>query len=150
MAGFDDIKRRLDRAFREAREAYRDLGRFQRLRIMIISFLVVDVIATGVFVFMLSLGDGSVAVSYRAEYETRLVVVRNRTRVLTNAQLVLDGKYRYPISRLEVGPHGIDLRDFRDPQGLPPDVHYRPQRALLITPQDHFDIVVGADEASGR
>ena len=146
MAGFDEITRRFGGAFRNAQEAYSDLGRFQRLRILMVAALVLDVAVTLTFVAMLNMSDRSIAVTLRADFQARLVVVRNQNRVLTDAQLVLDDKYRYRFPRLELGSVGVDLRDFRDDEGLPPDGTYRPQRAVILSPQNRYDLNVGFDE----
>ena len=124
-----------------------DVGRFQRIRILIVGLLVADILATALFVFMLGDGGGRLMVSYRAEFPTRLLVVRNQTKVFKDAQVVLDDQYRYAVPRLDMGLMGIDLRDFRDDQGLPPDMGYHPRNATILTPQDRYDLRIGTDDA---
>ena len=147
MAGLKKIYTRFGWALKDARERYHELGRFQRLRFLIVILLVLDVVGTGAFLFAsTNVAGASLAVSYRTEFPTRLLVVRNRNRVLIDAEVVLDETYRFSLPRLEIGPIGLDLRDFRDEQGLPPDSTYRPRRAVIVTSDDRFDLWVGADD----
>lgn len=146
MAEVNSIRNRLSLALRGARTQFRDLGRFQRLRVLIVAALAFDVVGTAAYVLASHYGADDLAVSYREEFPTRLLVVRNGARVLTDAEVVLDERFRFVIPRLEVGPIGIDLRDFRDSNGLSPDPSYRPAAALIVTPEDRFELSVGLDD----
>ena len=148
MSGSGGIRQRLRRAFKGARKTYRDLGRFQRLRVAIVALLLMDVAATGMFILSVSRPPGDLSVAYRAEFPTKLVIVTNRSTTLTDAQVTLDDVYRYMVPRLEVGPVGIDLRDFRDADGYPPDASYLPRRAVIRTPQSSYEMSVGIENPS--
>lgn len=145
MAGLSDIRNRAWRAVRGAQDTYRVLGRFQRMRVLIVGLLVVDIVATVSFVFIFSGPYQGLEVSYRGEYPTNMLVIRNRTNLMTEARVVLDETYQFKVSRLEVGPLGIEIRDFRDPNGLPPDASYVPRRAAIVTADDRLELVVGHD-----
>ncbi|MEM7676346.1 MAG: hypothetical protein AAF449_10125 [Myxococcota bacterium] len=145
MVSFKDIRERVLRVFKRARSGYLKLGRYQRMRALIIGVLALDVVATIGFVFALSWPTASFEVSYREDFPTRLIVIRNRTRPMFEARVVLDGDYHYSVPRLEMGAVGIDLRDFRDDQGLPPNRTYRPTRVRIESADDRFEMGIRID-----
>ncbi len=148
MAGLVAIKTRAYRAVRGARTRLRDLGRFHRLRALFVAAFAADVAVTVLFVVASYANADRLVVSYRAEFPTRLIVVRNRSQVMADAEVILDARYRFVIPRLDVGSIGIDLRDFRDEGGLPPDRAYRPTTAVIEHENERFELQVGTSESS--
>ncbi len=148
MAGENSIRTRASKVFRGARDRYLNLGRYQRLRFMFVSLFVLDIVVTGLFVVTMLTSHDALAVSFRSEFPTRLLIVRNGEKVLEDAEVVLDGRYHFVIPRLELGPIGIDLRDFRDQRGFPPDDAYRPGHALIKTEAESFHLRVSAHDAA--
>ncbi|MEL7367741.1 MAG: hypothetical protein AAFN74_02430 [Myxococcota bacterium] len=145
MVGFKDIQQRALRVFKRAKSGYLKLGRYQRMKALIVGLLAFDFVATIGFVFALSLSGAPFEVSYREEFPTRLIVIRNQTRPLFETKVVLDDAYQYSVMQLEVGAVGIDLRDFRDAEGLPPDLSYQPTRVRIESGPERFEMGIRID-----
>ena len=145
MAKDDSIPKRASKAFSGARDRYLNLGRYQRLRFILVSLFALDIAVVGFIVVTLVTAYDALAVSFRSEFPTRLVVVRNQKKVLKDAEVVLDGRFHFIVPRLELGPVGIELRDFRDRNGLPPDDAYRPAQVVIKTDRERFRLPVASD-----
>lgn len=145
MAGVKAIPKRLRKAIHGARTQYQGLGHFQQLRAMFAGLFVLDIVITGLFIIVLNSQVSTIDVTYKAEFPTRLLVVRNRDEAFADAKVILDNRYVFQVPRLERGSIGIDLRDFRDDKGYPPDATYRPNIALIVATGRRFEIPVGGD-----
>jgi hypothetical protein len=131
---------------RSTKEAYEGAGRFAKMRVWILAVLVVDLVATVLFVAMTGGRAIDVEVWFEQSFPSNMLIVRNESgENLKKVILMLDRRYTLEVSSLAPGLRGFEVnREFRDSSGAAPDDAYRPQQLEIRADGDSMIVPVGA------
>ena len=131
---------------RSTKEAYEGAGRFAKMRVWILAVLVVDLVATILFVAMTGGRAIDVEVWFEQSFPSNMLIVRNESgENLKKVTLMLDRRYKLEVSALAPGLRGFEVnREFRDSSGAAPDDAYRPQQLEIRADGDSMIVPVGA------
>lgn len=136
----------------QARESYEAGTAFMRMRVWVLGVLGLDVLGTLVFVASVGAPVLEVAVWFEKSFPSNMIVIRNETGdELTNATLVLDGRYKLEVETMEPGPNGYEVnRAFRDESDQAPGDAYVPVNLDIIIDGEAVRIPVGTSKQEGR
>lgn len=133
---------------RQTKESYDAGTRFLRLRIWIVGFLAIDVVATIAFVFVAGTRPLDVDVFFEPAFPSNFLVVQNKGAALDDVTLTLDNAYLLTVERIDPGPDGYPMNRFRDKNDLSPPDSYKPKELVLRSGSAVFKLPVGDKEAA--
>lgn len=148
--GVHDLQERGVASVRSAKAQYDASGRFAQMRFWILVLFFLDLSGTVGYVVGAAQGAAAYHAWFQRGFPADMVVVDNATaEVVEDVVIVLDGRWRLRLKRLEVGPNGFEIsRDFRDASNQAPAADYKPRQVVLHVDRDAHELTV--EDRSGQ